>query len=93
MNAHLHDDHDRLRFEAALAARLAILFRDCPALCGFTVEQDLAVPGSVTCHFMDGISHAEEILGVVAEMLSEVVEAEPDAIERLKGRTFARILH
>jgi len=93
MNAHLHDDRNRLRLEAALAARLEILFRDCPALCGFTVEADLAVPGNVTCHLVDGNGDADEILGEVAEMLLEVVEAEPEAIELLKGRTFARTLH
>lgn len=93
MNAHLHDDRHRLQFEAALAARLEILFRDCPALCGFTVEENLDLPGNITCHLVDGFGQAEEILGVVAGMLLEVVEAEPDAIELLKGRTFARTLH
>ena len=93
MNAHLHDDHSRLRFEAALAARLEVLFRDCPSLCGFTVEENLAVPSNVTFHLLDSHASAEEILGEVAEMLLEVVEAEPEAIELLKGRTFARHLH
>lgn len=94
MNTRLQgiDDRKRLRFEADLAARLEVLFRDCPALCGFTVEEDLSVPSSITCHLFDGFGEAE-VLSQVAGMLVEVVEEEPQAVEMLRGRTFARTLH
>ena len=35
------------RLEADLAARVAVLFRDCPELSGFTVQEEMAVPASL----------------------------------------------
>jgi hypothetical protein len=95
MNARLQgiEDPKRLRFEADLAARLEVLFRDCPALCGFTVAEDLSVPSNVTCHLLDAFGEADKVLREVAGMLLEVVEEEPEAIGLLMGRTFARSLH
>jgi hypothetical protein len=95
MNARLHglDDPKRLRFEADLADRLAVLFRDCPALCGFTVEGDLTEPDNITCHLLDSYGEAEKIVGKVAGLVLEMVEEEPQAVELLRGRTFARVLH
>jgi hypothetical protein len=95
MNARLHgfDDRKLLRFEADLADRLEVLFRDCPALCGFTIEADLSLPSNITCHLMETCGETEKIVGRVAGMLLEMVEEEPQAVELLRGRTFARVLH
>ena len=95
MNARLHgfDDRKLLRFEADLADRLEVLFRECPALCGFTVEADMSLPSNITCHLVDSFGEADKIVGRVAGMLLEMVEEEPQAVELLRGRTFARIIH
>ncbi|MGQ0651069.1 MAG: hypothetical protein ACT4P4_02190 [Betaproteobacteria bacterium] len=95
MNARLQgfDDRKLLRFEAELADRLEVLFRECPALCGFTVEADLAAPSNITCHLMETFGEADKIVGRVAGLLVEVMEEEPQAVELLRGRTFARSLH
>jgi len=94
MNTQLQriDDRKRLRFEADLAARLDVLFRDCPALYGFTIDEHSVVPSNVTLHVMD-VGAAEAILGQVAGLLVEVIEDEPEAVALLQGRTFARHLH
>jgi hypothetical protein len=94
MNTQLQriDDRKRLRFEADLAARLDVLFRHCPALYGFTIDEHSVLPSNVTLHVMD-VGNAQAILGEVAELLVEVLEEEPEAIALLQGRTFARHLH
>ena len=94
MNAHLHaiEEIRRRRFEADFAMRLEVLFRDCPDLCGFSVQEEAALPGNVTCYVED-FSQAEAVLNEVAQMLVSVAEEEPDAVELLKGRTFARSIH
>ena len=94
MNAHLHaiEETRRRRFEADFAARLAVLFRDCPDLCGFVVQEDAALPSDVTC-YIEEFSQAEAILNEVAQMLISVTDEEPDAVGLLKGRTFARAIH
>ena len=95
MNARLHgfDDRKLLRFEADLADRLEVLFRECPALCGFTIEADLSLPSNITCHLLETFGETEKIVGRVAGMLLEMVEEVPEAVELLRGRTFARTLH
>ena len=94
MNAHLQtiEETRRRRFEADFAARLEVLFRTCPDLCGFSVQEDTALPDDVTCCVGD-FGQAEAILNEVAQMLADVADEEPDAVELLKGRTFARAIH
>jgi hypothetical protein len=94
MNAHLHaiEETRRRRFEADFAVRLEALFRSCPDLCGFSVQEEAALPGHVTCYVED-LGQAEAVLNEVAQMLISVSEEEPDAVELLKGRTFARSIH
>jgi len=94
MNALLQvQEGQRRRFEEDLAARLEVLFRRCPALCGFTVQEDEAAPGYLTCHPAQDQEGAEELLGEVTRMLSDLAEERPEGAPLLLGRTFARTVH
>jgi len=95
MNASLHEirDPERRAFEAALAERVAALFRSCPVLCGFTLHAVSPVPSNLICFPALHDEDMEEILGEVSAMLLELIEEQPEAAELLPGRTFARSLH
>jgi hypothetical protein len=95
MNALLQGigDPQRRRFEEDLSARLEVLFRRCPALCGFTVQDEAPMPAHLTCHPAQNTEQAEEMLGEVAQMLLELVEERPEGVLLLHGRTFARTVH
>jgi hypothetical protein len=87
------EDRQRRRFEEDLSARLEVLFRRCPALCGFTVQLEQAVPANVTCSSAQNEEQAEELLGEVAQLLLDLVDECPEGAELLHGRTFARVVH
>lgn len=94
MNALLQvQERQRRRFEEDLAARLDVLFRRCPALCGFTVQEDVVAPQYVTCHPAQDQEGAEALLSEVTQMLSDLAEDRPEGAELLHGRTFARTIH
>jgi len=86
-------DPQRLRLEADLAARVAVLFGRCPALCGFSVDEGDAVLLDLTCYPTPDQDRAEVILGEVSQMVFELVDEQPEAAELLRGRTFARTVH
>jgi hypothetical protein len=68
------------------------LFQRNPALCGFSVQEDLSFT-HVACHpALDG-EEARELLDDISGALRELLEEEPGAAELLRGRTLARSLH
>jgi hypothetical protein len=74
--------------------RLEALFRRCPTLCGFTVQQeDAATPAQLTCYPAPNEEQAEELFGEVAQVLAQLVEERPEGSDLLHGRTFARTVH
>ena len=78
--------------EAQLEALVQTLFRRWPGLVGFSVEDagELVLtemetqPWSVQPH---------ELLDAVSVALLDFVDEAPEALELLRGRTFARTLH
>ena len=95
MDALLQEIRDplRRRFEQDLSARLEVLFRRCPELYGFSVQEQSPLPANLTCYTPQSEDQAEELLGAVAQMLLDLVEERPEAAELLHGRTFARTIH
>lgn len=100
-------DVQRLRLEADLAARVDMLFRRCPALCGFSVQEgskitrerawdhlegDLFV-ADLACHPALDADRSAELCEVISHTLMELVDERPEMAELLPGRTFARSLH
>ena len=68
------------------------LFRRLPMLSGFTLRQDLEV-SDVAVHSWPGYVAGEELYKDLMVALTDLAEERPDAIELLRGRTFARALH
>jgi len=83
------------KFHVELEATLDALFRRYPELHGFTV-QDLEgrlVLAEVGVDSWFGEGASERVRGDVAQALLEFIEERPEALELLRDRTFARVLH
>jgi hypothetical protein len=80
------------RLHAELEASLEALFRDSPVLCGFTLDSEFFL-ADVTCYCtLEGAS-MERLCDHISQMLDRLVSAQPEALELLRGRSFARNLH
>ena len=74
---------------------LESLFARCPDLCGFSVrgdEDELFVSDIGIAPRLSAEQYGE-IFQDIAKTLSELLEAQPEACDILRGRTFARTLH
>lgn len=103
----VHKDEVRLRLEADLAASMETLFRRCPSLYGFSVQEGSKVTreravdrldanlylADLACHPSLDEEHCAELCEVVSHTLLELVEERPEMAALLPGRTFARSLH
>jgi len=90
-----------------LSTRIEALFERCPELCGFSVRDPADIPDSCTRSESGGdlfvtdigisprlgADQYGEIFNEIFSTLSELLAEEPEAGERLRGRTFARTLH
>jgi len=90
-----------------LSTRIEALFERCPDLCGFSVRDPADIPDNCTRSeagsdlFVTDIGISPRlgadqygaIFNEIFSTLSELLADEPDAGERLRGRTFARTLH
>lgn len=96
-----------LKLEEQVAARMAALFRRCPALVGFTTgdwptraEELLALAlerrlpvGDLGVFPLLGAEQREEIYDEIAGTLFDLLAAQPAAMVVLRGRTIVRALH
>jgi hypothetical protein len=92
---------------ADLAMQIKALFAACPNLCGFVVDDLSGLHGDADPHdgenrflitqvsfdtpFSRDESH--QVCSLIVSVVSELVAAQPEACELLRGRTFARTLH
>lgn len=71
---------------------MSTLFQRYPALCGFSVKDDLRL-SHVACH-PELVGDEVEILSEeISVLLNDLVEERPEAAELLRGRTLARSFH
>jgi hypothetical protein len=82
----------RQRSEAVLEKHLADIFRRLPMLAGFTLREDLEV-SDVAVHSWPGYVAGEELYKDLMVALTDLAAERPEAVELLRGRTFARALH
>ena len=82
----------RKRSAAFVEKQLADLFRRLPMLSGFALRHDLEVT-EVTIHSWPGYVAGEGLYEDLMGALADLAEERPDAIEVLRGRTFARAIH
>jgi hypothetical protein len=106
MNAQ-QDRTELSRLESDLAARMEMLFRRCPALHGFSVQQGSSVSrervaqdlqaglflADVVWHQPLNGDQAATLVEEISQELLELVDEQPEATALLRGRTFARVLN
>lgn len=68
------------------------VFQRYPALCGFSVQEDLSF-SHVACHPALAGDEAEMLIEEISAALRELLEERPEAAEILRGRTLARSFH
>ena len=71
---------------------MSTLFQRYPALCGFSVKDDLRL-SNVACHPALVADEAELLCEEISAALYDLVEENPEAAELLRGRTLARTFH
>jgi hypothetical protein len=82
----------RKRAEAIVEEHVDALFRRVPMLSGFSLRHDLEF-ADVAVHTWPGYTAGADLYQDLVETLAELAEERPDAVELLRGRTFARIIH
>ena len=79
----------RERLDAMIEGRIGVLFQRLPMLSGFIVQEDLMI-AEVASHSWPGHVPEADLHMQIADALAEIVEERSDAMELLRGRTFAR---
>ena len=82
----------RQRAEAAVEEHVHALFRRLPILSGFALRHDLEF-ADVAVHGWPGYTAGAEFYLELVQTLAELAEERPEAVELLRGRTFARAVH
>jgi hypothetical protein len=90
-----------------LAASVALIFEQYPMLCGFTVQPHTTLTtdramarlqrglylADVEVSSPPGFRAAKEFCDQIAYMLLELIDEQPEVLDLLPGRTFARTSH
>ena len=71
---------------------MSTLFQRYPALCGFSVKDDLSF-SHIACHPALVGEEAQILCVEISATLHELVETCPEAADLLRGRTLARTFH
>lgn len=80
------------------------IFAACPELYGFSVQDAHSLSAASTSEPLEGdlrladvetapYAPSERLLGDLAVALLELIDELPEAVDELRGRTFARALH
>ena len=80
------------RAEALVEQHVLALFQRMPMLCGFALREDLEVT-DISVYTWPGYTAGEDLYRDLMEALAELAEERPEAIELVRGRTFARAFH
>jgi hypothetical protein len=82
----------RQHTQAIVEEHVDALFRRLPMLSGFSLRHDLEF-ADVAVYTWPGYSAGADLYQELAQALAELAEERPDAVELLRGRTFARAFH
>lgn len=92
-SAQSRPQEDRLRrTEALVEEHLLALFRRMPMLCGFALREDLEVT-EISVYTWPGYTAGEDLYRDLMAALADLAEERPEAVELIRGRTFARAFH
>ena len=81
-----------LRLHIELETVMEGLFRECPLLCGFSLDRSLAAV-DVTCSARLHGTTLANLRDSIEEAVQDLLRQRPEALELLSGRTFARRVH
>jgi hypothetical protein len=82
----------RQHIEAIVARRVHDLFQRLPMLSGFWLRSDLEV-AELSVFAWPGYTAGQDLYQEVMQSLVELAEERPEAVQLMRGRTFARALH
>jgi hypothetical protein len=82
----------RQHTEAIVARHVHELFERLPMLSGFRLQPDLEV-AEPSVFAWPGYSAGRDLCGEVMQSLAELAEERPEAVQFMRGRTFARAVH
>ena len=82
----------RQHAEALVARHVNELFARLPMLSGFWVAPDLQV-AEISAFTWPGCSPAQALYEEVMQSLLDLAEERPEALQFMRGRTFARAMH
>ena len=82
----------RQHIEAIVARHVRELFKRLPMLSGFWLRPDLDVPRSRSS-LGRAAAPAGDLYEEVMQSLVDLAEEHPEALQLMRGRTFARALH
>ena len=85
-------DLRRRRSAALVEQHIEALFRRLPMLVGFSLRDDLEVR-DIAFDTWPGYTAGQDLYDEMAQALADLAEERPDAVELLRGRTFARAFH
>ncbi len=86
------DDAQRRHAEAIVSRHVRELFKLLPRLSGFRLGADLTVV-DVSVSTSLAVSAPRGLYPVVMQAIVELAECHPEAVQIMRGRTFARTLH
>jgi hypothetical protein len=81
----------RQHTEAIVARHLSELFQRLPMLAGFWLRPDLEVEELSV--IWPGYTAGQDLYEEVMQSLAEIAEERPEAVQLMRGRTFARAVH
>jgi hypothetical protein len=82
----------RQHTEAIVERHLSELFRRLPMLAGFWLQPDLEV-AELSVFTWPGYTAGGELYEEVIRSLGDLAEERPEALQLMRGRTFARAVH
>jgi hypothetical protein len=82
----------RQHTEAIVERRLSELFQRLPMLAGFWLRPDLELE-ELSVSTWPGYTAGGELYDEVTQALLDLAEERPDALQLMRGRTFARVVH
>ena len=82
----------RQHTEAIVAQHIHQLFQRLPMLSGFWLQPDLDV-AELSVFSWPGYTAGPELYEEVTQSLGDLAEERPEAVQLMRGRTFARAVH
>ncbi|MGZ9006116.1 MAG: hypothetical protein ACXW20_20270 [Burkholderiales bacterium] len=82
----------RQRTDAIVARHVRELFQRLPMLCGFWLRPDLEVAG-LSVFTWTGYTASPDLYQEVKQSLVDLTDGHPEAMQLMRGGTFARAVH